>query len=136
MKRPDLWFPSAGKDAPQEIADQNRDFICVGLKGEVAGIQQMDLRIRKVAPVGLGTGGNEGRIMAPPGRQKGRAVFAEIGLKVRIEGHVAAVVPDQIKLNLFGTRPRHIGDVEFIAIGGEAFRVCSGSVLPGPDGVR
>nr|WP_030504689.1 hypothetical protein [Micromonospora purpureochromogenes] len=43
--------------SPQEGADQVGDLVAVGLQREVAGVQQVDLRVGQVPGVRLGAGG-------------------------------------------------------------------------------
>ena len=67
----------------------------------------LELGLRQVAPVGLGAGGQEERVVAPPDRQQRRPLRPEVVLKLRVERHVRAVIEDQVELDLLGPGPTH-----------------------------
>jgi hypothetical protein len=82
----------------------------MGLQREMAGFEQVDLRVRKVTLGGLGAGRNKSRIVPAPHCEKRRLVVPERGLKFGLERHIAAVVQDQVELDVLRTGPRHQGN--------------------------
>src|SRR5919109_711582 len=84
----------------KEFANQIRDLGTMRLKGEVAGIEKMNLRVRDVALVGRGTGCDEDGIVLAPNDQRRRLALAEVGLPLRIQRDVGAVVIEQVELDL------------------------------------
>lgn len=76
------------------------DFVEVGFQREVAAVDEVDLGVGVVATKGFGAGGQEERIIAPPHGERRRAMGAEIGLECRIQRDVAALVEEQIQLDL------------------------------------
>ena len=101
---------------PEKAPDERSDLRRMGLEREMAGIAEVDLPVGKIALVGLRTGRNEGRIMPAPHGEKRRLVLAEIRLELRVAGDIAGVIPDQVKLDLFRTGPRHQGNVEHVSV--------------------
>src|SRR5688500_17217572 len=71
--------------------------------------------------------------MTSPDSEKRGKVLAKVGLKVRIERDVAAIVEDQIELDLIRSRPRQVSNVEFVAVGGQQSWIGSGAILPAPN---
>jgi len=69
----------------------------MGLEREMAGIEEMDLPVGKIALVGLRPGRNEGWIMPAPHGEKRRLMLAEIRLELRVAGDIAGVIPDQVQ---------------------------------------
>jgi hypothetical protein len=86
----------------QKTAHQRANFGGMRFQGKMSGVEQVDIRIRQVAAEGLGAGRQEVRIVPASGSQKRWPVRAEIGLKLRIARHVAAVVKYEVKLDLVG----------------------------------
>jgi hypothetical protein len=77
-------------------------------------IEEPDLRIANVAPVGFCSGRQEERIVPTPDSEKFRLVLPEIGLKGRIERDVASVAASYTKRQAYCRRatpvthhPRH-----------------------------
>lgn len=103
---------------------------------EMACVKKVDFRVRNITPVGHGTGRQERWIMTSPNGKQRRVVLTEVGLEGWVECDVAAVVEDQVKLDVLSAGPRHIGDVEFVAIGRQAARISTGAILPVSDRVR
>lgn len=103
--------------SPEEVAHERGDLGGVGLEREVAGIEQMDLGVGEIALERLCAGGQErGVVLAPRGEER-RPVLAEVGLELRVEGDVRAIVEDQIELDLLRAGPRQVGGVERPAVG-------------------
>ncbi len=102
---------------PQELAHERRDVRMVGLQREMASVEQMDFRLWQVPSIGFCSCWQEVRIMPTPNRQEGRSMRAEIGLEQRVERHVAAIVENEVELDLIGTGAAQIGDVECVAVG-------------------
>ena len=68
----------------EKLPDQSADFLMVGLKGEMSGIEKVDLRIRAVAPISFGSRRDEEGVVLAPDRQNGRPVLTKVGLEGRI----------------------------------------------------
>jgi hypothetical protein len=66
----------------------------------MAGIEQMDLGVRIIASKGLGTGGQEKRVILAPNREKRRPPGADVFLEFWIERDIAPVIAEQIELDL------------------------------------
>src|SRR5215510_11182015 len=66
----------------QEIDDGCPNLTGVGLQREMAGVEQMDLGMRGVAPKRLGASRQEERIVPPPDGEHRRAVRAEVRLEL------------------------------------------------------
>jgi hypothetical protein len=66
----------------------------------MAGIEQMDLGVRIIASKGLGTGGQEKRVILAPNREKRRPPGADVFLEFGIERDIAPVIAEQIELDL------------------------------------
>ena len=81
----------------------------MSLQCEMSGVQRVDFRIRQVAPAGLGAGRQEVRIVPAPGCQERRSVAR----------HVAAIVEDEVELDLVGAGSRQLGEARI----GETVRV-------------
>ena len=77
----------------------------------MAGVQQVDLSLRQVAPEGGGARGDEGRIVGAPGDQGRRLVRAQPGLPCRVGGDVGSVVQEQRRLYLALARLRKLGEL-------------------------
>src|SRR5471030_911140 len=102
----------------------------MSFKSEVAGIKQVHLRLSKVAPIGVSTRRNESRIIFPPGGQKWRLPFPEVSLEGWVKRNVAPIIKDQIELNFFSSRPRHIRDVKRITVWRNPVAIGAMQVLP------
>ena len=95
-----LGHKTLSKDPQQKIARHLCD--CVGLlvKGEVAGIKDVELGGRHVALVGERARDDERRIVASPENQRGRPVLTQPGLPPGIGGNVGLIVVEQLTLDL------------------------------------
>src|SRR5262249_7207751 len=102
----------------QEVADQRRDLLGVGLEREVARVEEMDRRAGNVASERLGAARQEEGIVLSPRRQEGRLVRPEVALEGRVERDVALVVAEEVQLDLVGARAGQIEVVERIAVRG------------------
>src|ERR1700761_306671 len=76
----------------------------------------MNFRVRNVASIGLRTRWNKERIVLAPYRKQRWAMAAEISLKLGIARHIAAVIQNQVQLDVVRARASHIGDIQRIAI--------------------
>jgi hypothetical protein len=72
----------------------------MSLQREMSGIEQMNLCIREIALISGSTSGQKCRIMTTPDGEKRRTVLTKVGLEGWIERDVAAVIEDQIELDL------------------------------------
>src|SRR5215510_1725014 len=84
----------------EEVPYRRCYLFCMGFERKVTSVEETNDRGRNVALKGLGTGGQEERVVLPPCRQEWRLVRAEIFLESRIEGNVAFVVTEQVQLDL------------------------------------
>ena len=66
----------------------------------MAGVVEMNIRLRLIPLERLGAGRQEEGIVLPPNRQQRRTLGAEIGLELRIERHIVRIVEEQVELNL------------------------------------
>src|SRR5262249_62215801 len=83
----------------KKIADQRDDLVGLVLQREMAGVEEVELGVAKVALVRVRTVGGEDRVVLAPDDQRRRPVLAEIGLNGGIEGHVGAVVVEEVELD-------------------------------------
>ena len=65
----------------------------------MARVEQMDLSLRQIAPVGLGPGGKEMRVVAAPGGEQRRLMSPEIGLEIGVARDIATIVEDKVELD-------------------------------------
>src|SRR5262245_41189566 len=107
----------------EEVPYRRCYLFCMGFERKVTSVEEMNDRGRNVALKGLGTGGQEERVVLPPCRQERRLVRAEIFLESRIKGNVAFVVTEQVQLDLVRTWARQVEVVERIAVGRNRTRV-------------
>jgi hypothetical protein len=89
----------------KEWADQGGHLLCMRFQCEMSGIYKMDLRTREVPLKGGCAGRHESRIVTAPDGKQWWLVLAKVGLEGWIERDIAAVVKDEIKLNLVRARP-------------------------------
>ncbi len=125
-------FSACAKESRECIRrPQARVFQC-----KVPCIQQMHFSSQDVLAISMRARRYERRIVLAPDRQQGRLIFAQVFLKRGVSRYVTAVVKNQVKLDLLCARPRHIHNVEVVAIGRKLFRIGSRTVLPVPDDLR
>ena len=74
----------------QERKNETRDFVVLLVQGEMAGVEQMDFGIRKIALERLRTGSDERRIVSPPDYQNRRLVLAQPCLPRRIRRDISS----------------------------------------------
>src|SRR5262249_15949193 len=113
----------------EERSHLRADLSGVRLECEVTRVEQHDLRARVVTPVRLGASRPKKWVVRAPNGKRRRLMAAEEFLKLRIERDVAAVVEAEIELRLRGTRTRHEGDVEEVAVGSDELRIGAVEVL-------
>ena len=85
-------------------------------QGEMAGIEEADNGTRNVALERLCAWRQEEGIVLPPHRQEWRLVCAEVFLEGRIQGDVALVIAEEIKLHFICTGTGQIEIVEVPAV--------------------
>jgi hypothetical protein len=100
----------------EKIADGTRYFMKMRLKRDVAGIVKMHVGTRNIAPESLCTRRDEGLIVLAPNEENRWARAAEIFLDFGIERDIAAIVHQQIELNLIIVRPREKSAVKRIRL--------------------
>src|SRR5262249_56594102 len=74
-----------GNPSGKKIADQRDDLVGLVLQREMAGVEEVELGVAKVALVRVRTVGGEDRVVLAPDDQRRRPVLAEIGLNGGIE---------------------------------------------------
>jgi hypothetical protein len=77
----------------------------------VARVEEMDLGVGHVPPVGLGLGDQEGRVVPAPRHQQRRPVLAQPLLPGRVAGDVGAVVVEQVGLDVVHAGPAEEGEL-------------------------
>src|SRR5262249_15339107 len=114
------WETARGfrKLVGQEVGDDSRNLGGMGLKREMAGVEETHHCIRDVALERFGAWRDEERIVPAPHREETRLVIAEIVLEGRVERDVVPVVSEQIELHLIGPWPGQIEIVQRIAVRG------------------
>src|SRR5580700_12315245 len=98
-------FQPADAIRGEEVFHRGGDFYHVCLNRKVSGIEELHLRVRQVLLKGLGSGGNEERIVFAPDREQRRCGPAKIFLEFRIKLYVRRIIQKQIELNLFVSWP-------------------------------
>ena len=83
-----------------EGQDQRGDLVVFLIEGEMAGIQQVDLRVRQVGAERRRTRRDEGRIVRAPGHQGRRLMLPEPCLPDGVSGDIGPVVVEQRRLDL------------------------------------
>src|SRR5690349_19637106 len=61
----------------QERKNKTCDLVVLLIQGEMAGVEQVDFGVRKIAPEGLPTGSDKRGIVSPPNHQSRRLVLAQ-----------------------------------------------------------
>src|SRR3954452_16658226 len=84
--------------AVEEAADERRHLVQLVLQREMAGVEQVQVGVRKVAPEGMRTRCREDRVVGAPDDQRRRTPLAEIRLHRRIEQQVGAIIVEEIEL--------------------------------------
>ena len=83
-----------------ELEDQVCDLVSLFVQCEVSGVEQVDVRFRKVSPEGFRTECDERGVVLAPGHQGWELVVAEPGLPFWVELDVGPVVVEQFSLDL------------------------------------
>ena len=83
----------------KEGADESGDLCARFFEREVAGIDEMELKVLQVAPIGFRAVGRKDQVVLAPDDEGGRLVLAEIFLPLRIKWRIAAVVPEERHLD-------------------------------------
>src|SRR6516225_8974668 len=102
--------------ARKEIADRRSDLVTVRLEGEVAGVKEAHVSVWNVTLERLGACRQEKRVVLAPSGQERRLVLAKIGLEFGIQGDVALVVAEEVKLHFINARSCEIEVVERIPV--------------------
>ena len=76
----------------QERKDETRNFVVFLVQGEMAGVEQVDLGIRKIALERLRTGSDERGIVPPPDYQSRWLMFTQPCLPLRVRSDVCPLV--------------------------------------------
>src|SRR5271165_2593757 len=84
----------------EEVADQRHHFVSLVLQGEMAGVDEVKLDLRKVALVRMRPVRRENLVVLAPHDQRGRLVLAEVRLSGRIKRQVGAIVIEDVHLNV------------------------------------
>src|SRR5262249_56403552 len=98
---------TSDRDLRKKLPYGQGDLLDVRLQREVAGVEQLEDRLRVIALEGLGARGYEIRIVLSPDRKQRRLPFPEILLAGWVELHVVSVVKEQVQLNVDVAGPCH-----------------------------
>ena len=100
----------------EEVSDVISDSVAILFKGEVAGVEQVEFKMFQIPLVRVCACGREDLVICAPDDQRTRLVFAKIGLPTGVERGIAAVVVEQLKLNLRIAWPiqQPLGDVPIV----------------------
>src|SRR5687767_9874273 len=91
--------------AVEETANQRRHLVELVLERKMPGVEDMKLRIRQIAKVGVRTCFGKNLVVLAPDDQRRRFALAEELLKLGIERHIGPVVMEQVELNILVARP-------------------------------
>jgi len=89
----------------EKVSNERGDQRTVLFQSEVARVEQVELHVLQVTPVGVSPGGRENRVVLSPDDQSRRLVLAEVFLPLWIEGRIAAIAVEQRQLNLLVSWP-------------------------------
>src|SRR5215469_10917410 len=89
----------------KEIADQRDHFVGLVFQGEVAGVDQMKLRVGQVTPVRMRSVGWKDFVVLAPDNQRWRLAFAEVRLDPWVDWQIGPVVIKEIHLDVSITWP-------------------------------
>ena len=89
----------------EEILHQDRYFVTFVFQREMAGVEQVQLRVGQVLEIGLGAWRREDHVVPTPDDERRRASLAEEPLELRIQIYVGAVVIEEIELYVHVSRP-------------------------------
>src|SRR5215510_5832483 len=101
----------------QKVSDRRRDFGCMGLECEMAGVEEPYLSVAVVALERLRARRQEERVVLAPHRKQRRPMRAEVFVELRVERHIAGVIEEQVELDLVVAGPSEQRRVERIALG-------------------
>lgn len=132
MQRPSRSFSGLagiGTIIPEEPDDLLRDGRCVLLYRKVSGVQEVQLRVRKVALIGFGTRWQEERVALAPNDQRPRSMNAHIVMPDGILHDVVVVVHEQGALDsaVVGLRQNEV--VEAVGVRTDSGKVADPSLL-------
>src|SRR5262245_4984707 len=100
----------------EELPHLSCNFSGMCFQREMAGVVEMNLRLRLISLERLEARRQEEGIVLPPNGQQRRTSLAEIGLELRIERYIVRVVEEQVELNLVIPGPGHQRGVKRVAL--------------------
>src|SRR4051812_41860859 len=101
----------------EEGTHRIRDLLAMGFQGEMAGIEQADLRIREITLERLRARGEESSVVLAPDREQRRPARTQELLILWILLDIGPVVGEQVELEFVIARARQQGIVERKAFG-------------------
>ncbi|AQZ62346.1 hypothetical protein BKM31_13500 [[Actinomadura] parvosata subsp. kistnae] len=87
------------RQAAEKVADQGRDLRATCLQGEVAGVQELNAGVLRVAGEGQRPVRSEGLVVAASDGQQRRLVGAQVLLPARVLRRVGGVVEEEGQLD-------------------------------------
>src|SRR6266446_6264682 len=79
---------------------KRRNFVCLGIKGEVSCVENVNLSVRYIPAIGLRLREFEREVILTPNHQQSRLPFAHPCLPLGVGVDVRAVVIEEIALNI------------------------------------
>src|SRR5262245_3004712 len=86
-------------------------------KRKMTRVEETNFSIRIIASERFCSSRQKERIILAPDRQQGWMIFAEKRLKLRIEGNIAGVVKEEVKLDFIVSRSGEQNRIECVALG-------------------
>jgi hypothetical protein len=83
----------------EKLPNAGRDKTCRIFQREVAGINQMQFRVREISLVGLGPFDGEERVVLSPENQHSRLLVAKVFMPTVVERDIRLIVVKKVELN-------------------------------------
>src|SRR5262245_12996238 len=114
-----IWIPFESLDLGRdEVADHRCDLCRMRFQREVPSVIKMHLRLGKIPLERFGAGWKKEGIILSPDSQQWWLIFAEIFLELRIERHIACIIPKEIELHFVSVGTSQVKVVQRAAIRG------------------
>src|SRR5512147_3039774 len=95
-----LWSSGPSQLAVKKATNKRDHLVGLVFQGEMAGVDHVQLGIRQIAQVRLGSIGGKYRVVFAPDDEGRRLTVPKECLKFRIEWHVGTIVMHQIHLDI------------------------------------
>src|SRR5262249_33725801 len=131
VSRRDTTSSAAREVAIEEGVNHRRHHVHFLFQREVAGIEQVKLRLRKISEIGCRPRRREDWLFLPPEDKDGWLTRGEVLLPLRIERRIGPVVQKEIELDLVVARAVEQELILGRPVGAHELRVlCARLVLP------